>query len=258
MNILFIIIAVILSSILTLLLYKLFFEQKTQTFGSIDPDRRTKEMALVYESINQCILKTLFEFTMEDIHFSKDSPVQILLKNHYRDLITFLLRTDIFIDRELEDKTKERVIFFNYFFQKVYLFYISETNQAIKNLFFKYYSGFSIETYGDKKAKPQILPFLINYVRLFLWKKFYENEKIQSDLLDELNANHGDPNDYSKQLTDYDYERIKELSLNIYNMVDSDVKYGYSNTMNRIPDAKTEKNKEVKNEFSVSFNEQSK
>jgi hypothetical protein len=220
----------------------------------IDPETKERDLSLVYEAIDNAINKTLYYYAIKDLNFSEKSKVKLYNSGHYRDLINYLIRDDIFFTETMEDGTIKNISFFDCFFQKVYLHYVTETSKNIKSLFFKYYSGLSIEDYGNENAKPSIIPFLVDYVKNYLLLKYDENEQIQSYYLDRLTNTKGTSEQYESWLSEYDMNVIRKICLNIYHKYDasSSISDNTSNTTTN------EDNKEKKNEFSIDFHEQSK
>lgn len=186
----------------------------------ITPESRKSDLTLVYDSIDRAIVKTLYEFSSKDHHFSNDCPVKACIYGHYRDLISYLLRPDIVLDSTINDDGK--VSFFETFVINVYYRYISETSESIKNLFFKYNSGYTMETYMNKsKIPPSVQPFIIEYTRNYLWCRYEENVNNEHELLQEAGNN---SDNYVQLIQKYDRDCLRKLSLNIYHINDMDVK----------------------------------
>ena len=225
----------------------------------ITPETKQSDMQLVYESMDKAIIKSLYFFVMKDFKFSDKCSVKQYNSEKYRDLINYLIRPDIFITETIDNESRD-ISFFDYFFNKVYLFYISETSSNIKNLLFKYFSGKTIENYNNPKAKPSALPFLVEYTKNFLYKKFYEIQSVESYCLDTVNNNKLNASDYEKMMIKYDHECVRKICLNIYNMDDiKEIKNVLSpEHQNNNSENNDNTHKEKKNEFSINFNEQSK
>lgn len=229
------------------------YEKKPESIVPIDPDTKERDLSLVFEAIDNAITKTLYYYVIKDLKFSDKSKVSIYNSGHYRDLINYLIRDDIFFTEIMEDGSSKNVTFFDCFFQKVYLHYTSETSINIKSLFFKYYSGISIADLGKKGVKPSIIPFLVDYTKNYLLLKYDENEQVQSYYLERLTSTKGTSEQYEAWLSDYDLQAIRKICLNIYHK--NDVNPIIANTSNT---NSNEDNKEKKNEFSIDFHEQSK
>lgn len=190
----------------------------------INPETRNSDMKMVNDAIDVAICKSLYYYTERDIYFSEKSPVKSCLKGHFRDLIGFLLRSDLTIDETLEDNTVIHHSFFDLFVQRVYLLYNSETSKNIKQLFFKYYSGFTFFNYNNKKATPSIIFYLTNYITNFLFKVYYSKEEFENTYLGMLEGGEPDLIGYEKMMEKYDDECIVKLRLNTYNVNDIEVK----------------------------------
>ena len=165
-------------------------------------------------------------YLLKDFVFSNDSSIKELYKNNYRSLINCLLSPNQFIEIELTTG-KEYRSFFSIFVNKIYLNYIAETSKNIKSLLFKYYSGYTKEDYfnEDKKVKrpePSCLPFIINYVRNYLWCRYEENEDAEQKLLETIRAGQNPlgADTYEKALKRYDEACCRKLTLNIYHAND--------------------------------------
>ena len=214
------------------------------------------EKGLIRSAIDHALMRALYYYGTIDIKFSETSPVKNFYKGHYRDLVTYLLRQDVLIENE-DDGKITRTPFFNIFVNKVYLHYVSETPPAIKRLFFKYFSGYSINTYfAEKRGKPSEIPFITDYVQNFLWNQFDTIERDQRNIL-----KHPDVISYNvkfeEALNQYDYECLRKIYLNIYNdSRDSGTNIETAPGL-RNPESNTNE-KEKNNEFSVDFHEQSK
>lgn len=221
----------------------------------VNPEQKEKDMKLVMEAIDRSIGKSLYFFLMKDFSFSPKCKVQMYTAGHYRNLITYLLRNDVFFTET--DETGERnVSFFECFYNKVYLYYVSETSIHIKSLLFKYYSGLTIDNYDNPKAKPSVIPFLVEYTKNYLYSRYDENQRIEAHFLDRLNETGSNTSAFEKWMNDYDTQRVREICLNTYHINDITdfLKSGQTETQTV---SKTD-NKEMKNEFSINFNEQSK
>ena len=217
----------------------------------LSPEQEMSDMMLIKNTLNRYIMRILFEFASKDITFSKDSSssAQIYSKGHYRELIKYLLRPDVLFDDN--DNTTS---FFTYFVSRVYIDYISETSSYIKSLLFKYHSGFTSHDYFTKTKKdiPSALPFITDYVKQELWKRFYENEAKSTDLFNQLQNSNEDAGKLTEWLNNYDAECICKLALNIY-----DSNSGIQD--NVVSTKKSKLNNEViKNELPSKLNEQSK
>lgn len=253
-------IILLLIAIVIYLLAKLsHLRQVLEKFSSQPIDQNTIgfEKELIRKAIDHALMRALYYYGTIDIKFSETSPVKNFYKGHYRDLVTYLLRQDVVIENEDENGRITRTPFFNIFVNKVYLHYVSETPNSIKQLFFKYFSGYSTNTYFvEKRGKPSEIPYLTEYVQNFLWNQFDIIERDQRNIL-----KHPDVISYNvkfeEALNRYDYECLRKIYLNIYN----DTRDNGTNVETvpglRKPESNTS-NKEKNNEFSVDFHEQSK
>ena len=205
---------------------KLFYKTDNSPIISVTPEEKESDMSLIYEALDIFILKELHNFSTKDFTFSDDSTIKELFKNNYRMLINCLLSPNQFIENELTTG-KEYRSFFSIFVNKVYLNYVAETSNNIKSLLFKYYSGYTKEDYfnDDKKVKrpePSCLPFIINYVRNYLWCRYEENEDAEQKLLETIRAGQNPlgADTYEKALKRYDEACCRKLTLNIYHAND--------------------------------------
>ena len=205
---------------------KLFYKTDNSPIISVTPEEKESDMSLIYEALDIFILKELHNFSTKDFTFSDDSSIKELYKNNYRSLINCLLSPNQFIEIELTTG-KEYKTFFNIFVNKIYLNYVAETSKNIKSLLFKYYSGYTKEDYfiEDKKVKrpePSCLPFIINYVRNYLWCRYEENEDAEQKLLETIRAGQNPlgADTYEKALKRYDEACCRKLTLNIYHSND--------------------------------------
>lgn len=191
-------------------------KKMSMMISAVTPESRKNDLSLVFHYMNIAIIKTLHKYSLRDYKFNDKSPIQLLVMGHYRDLITYLLRNDIFLDSDISDDGK--VSFFTTFMINVYYEYISTTPESIKNLFFKYYSGYDIETYNERKTEPpSVEHFLTEYTRNYLWLRFNENQIAEKKLLSEVgNSSEG----YLESIQQYDSDCLRKLSLSIYNIND--------------------------------------
>lgn len=177
-------------------------------------ESRRSDLSLVHLHMDRCIIKVLHEYLMKNHTFSDNSSVKFCSSGKYRDLIRYLLRADIFFDLE-EDN---RVTFFETFIIKIYFMYISETSPGVKNLFYKYYSGYTIDDYNNRDVlQPSVQPFMIEYVRSYLWCRLEEIEETEHKLL--ADAQDSGEN-YLSFINKFDLDCSRKLSLNIYHMND--------------------------------------
>lgn len=206
--------------------------------SNLSLDLKTQDMDLVYNSLNRCFLKVLSEFSTRGYDFSSPEG-QKYFPGRYRDLITYLLRPDVKISRELDNGEIEEVSFFEFFIQKIYLMYISETPENIKRLLYKYYSGYSINNYFvKKKSEPSCLFFINEYVRNKLWIRYSELETDAQRMLDDLRIDLPNTEDlatkYDQIIKEYDRLKLREINLNIYHMTDDSMEYRkYLSSMSR-------------------------
>lgn len=213
-------------------------------------------MRLVCDAIHTAIMKTLHYYLSKDIVFSSTSPVSKLISGKYRDLISFLVRSDVTIDDMDEEGNTISKPFSYYFINKVYLTYISETSDYVKSLLFKYYSGYTIDDYPErKKIPPSALSFIVEYINTFLWLRYDENERKQEEIYEMLQSGVEVADDLRNTLARYDSECVRKILLNIYNIADDTLSIEKSKTQK--VDINTIQ-REVKNEFSANFNEQGK
>ena len=206
--------------------------------SNISLDTKTQDMDLVYNSLNRCFLKVLSEFSTRGYDFSSPEG-QKFFPGRYRDLITYLLRPDVKMPRELDNGDIEEVTFFEFFIQKIYLMYISETPESIKRLLYKYYSGYTINNYfAKKKPEPSCLFFINEYVRNKLWVRYSELETDAQKMLDDLRIDLPNTEDlatkYDQIIREYDRLKLREINLNIYHMTDDSMEYRkYVSSMSR-------------------------
>lgn len=243
MEMTFMIFMIIISFILLYIgLKPLFGPKPDEMMIPLSPEQKKSDMSMVYEAIDEAINKSLSIYVSKDIQFSENSKVKMFVSGHYRDLISYLLRPDVTFD-----DNGSVTPFLNYFVNRVYMIYISETSEFVKSLMFKYYSGFSTDTYftRTKKDKPSPLFFVSEYVKNDLLKRFNENEIAQAEFYNRMQNNKESADKMTEWLSEYDMKHICKLSLNIYNVYEKREKDFSSN-------------REVKNELSAKHNEQSK
>lgn len=243
MEMTFMIFMIIVSFILLYIgLRPLFGSNHNEMMIPLSPEQKKSDMSMVYEAIDEAINKSLSIYVSKDIQFSENSKVKMFVSGHYRDLISFLLRPDVTFD---DNGTVTP--FLNYFVNRVYMIYISETSEFVKSLMFKYYSGFSTETYftRTKKDKPSPLFFVSEYVKNDLLKRFNENEIAQAEFYNRMQNNNESADKMTEWLNDYDMKCVCKLSLNIYNVYEKQEKQILTN-------------REVKNELPTKHNEQGK
>ena len=239
-----------------------FDKIKPLTMG-VSPDSKIQDMTLVYESIERAVLKSLIYYIFKDIKFGSKSPVKEYFSGHYRDLISYLLNPNVTFTDEINGETITRP-FSSIFIQRVYLLYLAETPESIKMLFFKYYSGYTVEDYNkDKRPKPSIASFISEYVNYFLMSRYEENRIAEAKLLNQVNQDKELGNMSSKRYQDlideYDKKCILNLNSSIYNIYGTGVNIPDNESQNTNTSEKPKQKKEVKkNEFVIDFHESSK
>lgn len=253
------IVCIVLVVLVLAIIKRLFFPSmgsQPMPMAPLSPQEKASDMELVTDAIHTAIMKTLYYYLTKDINFSEKSPIKMLLRGKYRDLITFLLRNDVFIeDIDENGETVTRTLFY-YFINKVYLIYISETSAHVKSLLFKYFSGYSIDEYHQKKkGPPSALGFIVDYTNTFLWMRFDENERIQEEIysLSQQTNSPSVADDLRDKLNNYDAECLRKITLNTYNIYDKGLMFEKKRLSTR--DSQTIPTQEVKNEFSTNFNE---
>src|SRR5574344_2079298 len=161
----FIIIIVIV--IILVLICKFMIKPKTACFPpGYTQENIDTEMNIVTTALNKCIIKCLYTLCNTNYTFSRStSGISEISAGNYKGIVNALIRPDVYID-------ENQTTFFNAFLTKVYLLYISETSNTIKSIYFKFYSGYTIDTYKNtkNKEKPSVLPFISEYVRMYIWK----------------------------------------------------------------------------------------
>ena len=208
-------------------LIKSFFKKESNSVHiiSVNPEEKKSDMHMIYEALDYFILKELHNFTLKDFSFTSDSTKDYVYKNHYRDLIKALLSPNQYVKFNFSDENIPEQQFFNIFINKIYLNYISETSENIKSLLFKYYSGYTKDEYflnKKEKSKPSALPFIINYVRNYLWCRYEENEDAEQQILETIRSGSKvlGASTYEVALENYDKACCRKLTLNIYHAND--------------------------------------
>lgn len=229
--IVFYLIVVLLIMSITLNIFNKFKKNKpSNIIIPINPEEKKSDMKLICETLDTYILKELHYFTTKDFVFDPSSDVKKLFMNNYRLLIKCLLSPKQIISSEYIDDKKESSLFFSLFINRIYLNYISETSDNIKSLLFKYYSGYTKYDYfnRDKKQQnnPSALPFIINYVRNYLWCRYEENEKAEQKLLDTIRNGEQifGADSYEMAMNHYDISCCRKLASNIYHSIDIEEK----------------------------------
>ena len=154
-NIIFYIISALICFIIGVVTEHIINKKKSQEDSipqiSITPQSKESDLKLVFDAMDRSITKALYHFAMKDFHFSDKCKVQLYSSKNYRDLIAYLIRDDIFFTETDENGIKRDISFFSCFFQKVYLYYVSETSKNVKNLI-------KVSRFGKNQGKSSFLP----------------------------------------------------------------------------------------------------
>ena len=224
---------------------------------SMSVESREKDICLIDLYLNRCFLKTLQEYLSKNLEFSENSPVQKYFSGKYCDLIQYLLRPDITFNFKFDDGSEETRSFFESFIEKVYLLFLAETPEKVKNIILKYFSGYTIETYFLKqKSKPSILPFVTESIRNKLWLRYTENEKNTQYMLQVVRSqNNGSDTDinYQSIISNYDAECIQKICLDIYNTYEPEIKSTVNLNKTQTTSTNTKYTTEKPNGFEVDF-----
>lgn len=227
----------------------------------VSPESKAKDMALIYDAIDRALLKSLYYYVCKDIKFDPKSSVKEYFSGHYRDLIAFLLNPQIYITDTIDSEEIRRP-FSSVFIQRVYYLYIAETPECIKSLFFKYYSGYSVEEYfKEKRGKPSVATFISEYVTYYLMSRYEENKIAEAKLLNRINKSKTtSAKTYQSLIENYDKECISKLTSGIYTIYGAGVSDTFKSNDNvETPTKKiNQTSREVNNEFAVDFHEPSK
>ena len=219
---------------------------------SMSVESREKDICLIDLYLNRCFLKTLQEYLSKNLEFSENSPVQKYFSGKYCDLIQYLLRPDITFNFKFETRS-----FFESFIEKVYLLFLAETPEKVKNIILKYFSGYTIETYFLKrKSKPSILPFVTESIRNKLWLRYTKNKKNTQYMLQVVRSqNNGSDTDinYQSIISNYDAECIQKICLDIYNTYEPEIKSMVNLNKTQNTSTNTKNTTEKPNGFEVDF-----
>lgn len=182
------------------------------------------DMNLINAAINRVIYITLSKYLNKTITFSSSSPTKTCVPGNFRLLIESLVHPSYTQTIPTDNGDEERR-FFLIFVEQVYLTYISSVSSGVKELLYKWYSGYNLEDYQlslvTKKINPSSLPYITDYVSYWILNKYTEVKAAESELFEKAN-NISDPNNtadaYSKLLEQYDKQSVSEIYLNIYHM----------------------------------------
>lgn len=270
----------LLIALLIILIIILVFEIKSKSniqddlkktsmlLNNVDKSQFFNDMTLINNSIERSAYVILSKYLNRTVTFSENSPNPTCVPGNYRGLIEALMNPSYTQLIPNDDGTDEKRTFFSIFAEQVYLSYISTTSSVIKNLLFKWHTGFNYEDYQqsliNKKIKPSALPYILEFLGYWVTNKYSEVKSAEAELFEHAN-NISDPNNtaeaYTKLLEKYNVEAISKIYSNIYHMYGVDAK-SLSVTQKSTPIKTLEKEdnhkKEVKNEFTTSFNEQNK
>lgn len=227
----------------------------------ISPETKVSDMTLVFDSMERAVIRSLLYYVFKDFNFSEKSKVKHFYSGHYRDLISCLLNPGVLLTDTIDGEEITRQ-FMSVFVQRVYLLYIAETPESIKSLFFKYYSGYNIEDYNkEKRPKPSVMTFIVEYVNYYLLSRYEENKIAEAKLLDMVKSINSKPGEttsakYKELIDQYDEKCITNLNSHIYSIYGT----GVSVPVTKEEQSKTNTNKSQKkevtnNEFAVNFHE---
>ena len=187
--------------------------------GQLSLQTRNSDMDLVNFYINRSFLKTFSEFTKKDWYLRSDSRNESDV-NIYKDKYSSLVRGLLVSGYHVRDDDEYKYSLFDLFIDKVYLYYISETPDAIKDMLFNYESGYNITSYflpPKKRGVKTAIHYITSFVRNNLWIRYNECELSRSMICNESK----DMTDLDNKLQLYEEYQIRKINLDIYHITDS-------------------------------------
>ena len=164
---------------------------------------------IVNSYIDKYFNETLFYYLNKEITFDDNSSVKIQRKFNYRECIRNLMRPDVKLDG---------FRFKEVFIQRIYLYFIAETPKNIKNLIFSFHSGYDFDNFfEEKKEKPSVSKYVIEYIDKMINQYFYEITKNEEVVFGNI-GNSGDTSEMDKRLKDIDNIFYSKLCSVIYNL----------------------------------------
>lgn len=189
-------------------LSKLFKKSDENVIIPINIETLETNKQLVDTFINKYFNETLFYYLNKEITFDDNSIVKIQAKFKYRDCIRNLMRPNVYY---------ANLPFKNVFIQRIYFNFISQTPKNIKNLIFSFESGFTVDNYWEKKKKPSIQPYIIDYIDKKINKCFLEITRDEEIAFKSTNI---DSVEIDKLANEIDSREYAKLCLFIYNLDD--------------------------------------
>lgn len=201
------ILSVLLYSLLRKILLPLANSGKSESGPTIvDMNIIQNNKDIVNYYIDSSIYETLFYYLNKDLKFDENSVIKIQAKFKYRDCVRNLMRPNVFYSGQL---------FKNIFIQRVYLLFISETPQYIKDLIFTFNSGYTYDNYYDKKKQPSIQPYVLNYIDRQIGRMFMDISGIEELAFRSNNLGSSEIDSIANELDSKEYAKICSFIYNI-------------------------------------------
>lgn len=183
----------------------------------IDLNQILQNQNTVNYFIDKYYYETLFYYLNKEITFDSNSVVKIQAKFKYRTCIRNLMRPNVYYGN---------LPFKNTFIQRIYFTFVTQVPEDIKQLIYTFNSGYTIDNYWDKKRKPSIQNYIVDYVNKKINREFLEITKDEE--LAFKNTNIGSE-EIDKSMDKLDSKEYANLCSIIYNI--NDISEGSVKTM---------------------------
>lgn len=201
---------------------------------SISVESRNEDMKLFNSELDKIFYIVLYRFITNGIEFKNQDGVvfKTIGKMDYRKMLEAIycnetIETVKEYDDEGEVIASEPLLLKNLVIESVYNNFVSKVSKSIKNLYYKYYSGYDTDTYFvEKRGKPSMLPYIAEYINgkicLLYLELLANDQKIFNEIQQQsTEGNEGSSSKYTTALNNWSEKQFTNLSLIIYNIYGS-------------------------------------
>ena len=201
---------------------------------TISVESRNEDMKLFNSELDKMFYIVLYRFITNGIEFKNQDGVvfKTIGKMDYRKMLEAIycnetIETVKEYDPEGKVMVSRPLLLKNLVIESVYNNFISKVSKSIKNLYYKYYSGYDTDTYFVKKrGKPSMLPYIAEYINgkicLLYLELLANDQKIFNEIQQQsTEGNEGSSSKYTTALNNWSEKQFTNLSLIIYNIYGS-------------------------------------
>lgn len=187
-------------------------------------DEMNNDITLINNALYKIFTNTLYTYLNMDIQCinpkTGENIQQHINKHDYRRLVETLYLGDSYIDKSGKEALSLKEAFIN----SVFIHYVSETSDNIKNLLYKYYSGYSVSNYYSKNKKPSATDYITRYTVGRIGKMYIETLIVDKEIFNDSKNEVGDSTSetYIKRLQKWNERMFQKTCLDIYSVCEVD------------------------------------